>query len=202
MAQQQQSKQQGARRSIARAGRRARHQTRKRVRRTLYLVVSGVIGLLIIVSLFVPSFTGTGRSGISDEDPFRVLTEGTDYSLYSTSPPTFGPSWPTGAEWGIHTEDIRDERQVRNLIEGGVLIQYSTEDQETVGTLVEVVERQGQYPCYLIVAPYAGIESPVAMTAWGAIETMEEVDVERIQQFIDTYRGAGPQTLPCVLQEG
>ncbi len=198
MAQQQQSKQQGARRSIARAGRRARHQTRKRVRRTLYLVVSGVIGLLIIVSLFVPSFTGTGRSGSSDEDPFQVLAEGTDYFGYSTNPPTFGPSRPTGAEWGIHTEDIRDERQVRNLIEGGVLIQYSTEDQETIGTLVEVVERQGQYPCYLIVAPYAGIESTVAMTAWGAVETMEEVDAERIQQFIDTYRGAGPQTPPCV----
>jgi len=157
---------------------------------------------LIIISLFVPSFGGTGRSGSGDEDPLRVIAEGTDHFGYSTNPPTFGPSWPTGADWGIHTEDIRDERQVRNLVEGGVLIQYSTEDQETIGKLVEVVERQGQYPCYLIVAPYAGIESTVAMTAWGAIETMEEINVEQIQQFIDTYRGAGPQTPPCVLQEG
>ena len=200
MAQQQRSTRQGSRRSVARAERRARHQTRKRARRILYLVVSGVIGLLIIVSLFVPSFGGTGRRGSSsDEDPFQVLAEGTDYFGYSTSPPTFGPSWPTGADWGIHTEDIRDERQVRNLVEGGVLLQYNTEDQETIGKLVEVVERQGHYPCYLIVAPYAAIESTVAMTAWGAIETMEEVDLERVQQFIDTYRGAGPQTAPCVL---
>ncbi|MCZ6789761.1 MAG: DUF3105 domain-containing protein [Chloroflexi bacterium] len=202
MAQQESSKRQGSRRSVARAGRRARHQTRKRARRATYLLVSGFIGALIIISLFIPSFTGTGRSGSIDEDPFQVLAEGTDYFGYSTSPPTFGPSWPTGAEWGIHTEDIRDERQVRNLMEGGVLLQYNTEDQETIGTLVEVVERQGQYPCYLIVAPYAAIESTVAMTAWGAVETMEEVDGERIQQFIDTYRGAGPQTPPCVLQEG
>ncbi|MCZ6615428.1 MAG: DUF3105 domain-containing protein [Chloroflexi bacterium] len=167
------------------------------------MVVSGVIGALIIVSLFVPSFGSTGRSGGGDENPFQVLAEGTDYENgYSTSPPTFGPSWPTGAEWGIHTEDIRDERQVRNLMEGGVLLQYNTEDQATINSLVEVAERQGQYPCYLIVAPYAAIESTVAMTAWGAVETMEEVDGERIQQFIDTYRGAGPQTPPCVLQEG
>ncbi|MCZ6891959.1 MAG: DUF3105 domain-containing protein, partial [Chloroflexi bacterium] len=139
MAQQESSKRQGSRRSVARAGRRARHQTRKRARRATYLLVSGFIGALIIISLFIPSFTGTGRSGSIDEDPFQVLAEGTDYFGYSTSPPTFGPSWPTGAEWGIHTEDIRDERQVRNLMEGGVLLQYNTEDQATINSLVEVV---------------------------------------------------------------
>lgn len=196
--QQQHTRKQGARRSVARAERRAKRKTQKRIRRTIYLLVSGFIGFLIIVSLFVPSFGGTGRSTVdNDTDPFEALPEDTDYFGYASSPPSFGPSWPTGADWGIHTSEIRDERQVRNLIEGAVLIQYNTEDQATIDRLVAVVERQGEYPCHLIIAPYVGMESTVAMTAWGALETMEEIDEDRVQQFIDMYRGAGPQTQVC-----
>ncbi len=198
----QQPKRGAAQRADIRAERRDRHQARKRVRRYVYLGVSAVIGVLITVSLFLPSIPGGGRSGATDQlaasaVASQIIPDGTDYFAYRSSPPTYGPHWPTGATWGIHTEDIRDERQVANLAEGGVLIQYDTEDQELIDKLTEFAERQANYPCYLIVAPYTGLTSPIVATAWGTMDSMDEYDADRLQQFVDSFRGQGPNPVPC-----
>lgn len=192
-----------ARRADVRADRRDRHQARKRVRRYLYLGFSAVIGILITISLFLPSLGGgfgggqAGTNQLASAVASQIIPDGTDYFGYSSSPPTYGPHWPTGASWGVHTEDIRDERQVRNLAEGGILIQYDTDDQELIDTLTEFAERQVNYPCYLIVAPYTGLTSPIVATAWGTMESMDEYDADRLQQFVDSFRGQGPNPVPC-----
>ena len=198
MANRQPAKTQGTRHSNARSERRVRHERKGKFRRIVYLVASGFIGSLIIVSLFVPSFGGNGGgTSPESEDPFPIIPEGTNYFGYASQPPTSGPAWEKKADWGIHTTAVPNERQVRNLLEGGVLIQYNTEDSNAINTLKDVVTRQGDYPCYLIMAPYTDMESNIAMTAWGAIETMGNVNTSQIQQFIDTYRGGGPKTQPC-----
>ena len=190
-----------ARRADVRADRRDRRQTRKRVRRYLYLGVSAVIGVLITISLFLPSIGGgrqvrdTGQ--LASAVASQIIPDGTDYFGYGSSPPTYGPHWPTGATWGIHTEDIRDERQVKNLAEGGILIQYDTDDQELIDKLAGFAERQANYPCYLIVAPYTGLTSPIVATAWGSMDSMDEYDADRLQQFVDIFRGQGPNPVPC-----
>lgn len=203
MAQQRHQQNRGAaRRADIRADRRGRRQTRKRVRRYIYLGISSVIGVLIIISLFIPSFGGGGQAGNRDQYAAnavasQIIPDGTDYFGYDSSPPTYGPHWPIGASWGIHTEDIRDERQVRNLAEGGVLIQYDTGDQELADKLAEFAKRQADYPCHLVVAPYAGISSPIVATAWGTMDSMDEYDAARLQRFVDLFRGQGPNPLPC-----
>ena len=203
MAQRRQQQRRGAvRRADIRADRRDKRQSRKRARRYIYLGVSGFIGFLIIISLFVPTFQGGGRTGDAGQlaasaVASQIIPEGTDYFGYDSNPPTYGPHWPTGATWGIHTEDIRDERQVRNLAEGGVLIQYNTEDQELIDKLTEFAERQANYPCYVIVAPYPGMTSSIAATAWGTMDSMDEYDADRLQRFVDSSRGQGPTPIPC-----
>ena len=194
---QQTQRRRGVRRAGIREERRTRHQARKRLRRWLYLAVSGIIGVLIIISLFVPQFQRTSRQ-TADVNVSRTIPEGEDYFGYDSSPPRYGPSWPKGADWGVHTEDIRDERQVRNLLQGGVLIQYNTEDQELIDQLTQFAERQANYPCYLIVAPYAGAEAAITVTAWGAGDTTDEFDAERLQRFVDTFRDQGPEHVSCV----
>ena len=173
-----------------------RRKARKRLRRWIYLGASGTIGLLIIVSLFLPQFQVNPRStGVVE--PFEIIPEGIDYLGYDGSPPNYGPHWPTGADWGIYTEDIPNERQVANLAQGGILIQYNTEDGDLIEQLTQFAQNQANYPCYLIVAPYPAMESTVAVTAWGALDTLEEYDAERLQQFVDLYRGQGPENVPC-----
>ena len=187
---------QAERRAIQREDRRARHQARRRLRRWMYLGISGVIAILVTISLFLPQLPfGRGQGGTGSL--LEVIPEGTDYFGYATLPPTFGPHWPEGAAWGVHTEEIRNERQVRNLASGGVLIQYNTDDQELIDTLTQFAKSQPDFPCYLIVAPYSDMESTIAVTAWGAPDNMEEYDEERIQQFSDIYRGQGPDPEPC-----
>ena len=52
-------------------------------------------------------------------------------------------------------------------------------------------------PCYLIVAPFERMEATIAVTAWGAIETMDVYDEEQLQEFVDTFRGTGPELVSC-----
>ena len=94
-----------------------------------------------------------------------IIPEGSDYFGYASQPPTYGPRWPTGAEWGVYTteelepeEVIPEQRQLANLAEGGVLIQYNSEDQELIGQLTQFAQGQPNFPCYLIVAPYPSME--------------------------------------------
>jgi len=41
----------------------------------------------------------------------------------------------------------------------------------------------------VILAPYPGMKTRIALTAWTRIDAFEEVDQARIQRFIKAYRG-------------
>ena len=207
---QQERRRQAARRATQRDERRARHQSRKRVRRSIYLAISGVIALLVIISLFLPNILpsrpadqgefvrGEGPGEVFPEAPAPVLPEGIPYEAYSTIPPTSGPHWEQQlADWRIHTEPIPNEVQVHNLKYGGVAIQYNTEDIDLITQLEEFAEKQPDYPCYLLVAPYPDMESTIALTAWLVRDTMDTYDESQLQAFVDAYRDQGPMHVPC-----
>jgi hypothetical protein len=105
---------------------------------------------------------------------------------FSSTPPTSGPHLDQLARWGIHTEFIPHEVQLRNLEEGGVLVQYNCECEQLVNQLAKVVRR---YPDHVILAPYPIMESRIALTAWGRIDTFDEFDETRILAFIEAYIG-------------
>jgi hypothetical protein len=105
---------------------------------------------------------------------------------YNTDPPTSGPHLPYLAPWGIHSRPIPRELQVHNLEDGGVLVQYGCECPELVAKLAAVVRRYGDR---VILAPYPGMKSKIALTAWQRLDTFEEFDEGRIVRFINAYRG-------------
>jgi hypothetical protein len=73
------------------------------------------------------------------------------------------------------------------LEDAGVLVQYSCRDcEELVAKLEAIVSR---YPGQVILAPYPKMETRLALTAWGRIDTFDEVDERRIVRFIEAYRG-------------
>ena len=104
---------------------------------------------------------------------------------YNSEPPTSGPHLPYIAPWGIHTDPIIKELQVHNLEDGGVLVQYSCPAgcADLVAKLKVIVER---YPDRVILAPYPGMKTRIALTAWTRIDAFDEV---RIVRFITVYRG-------------
>jgi hypothetical protein len=107
---------------------------------------------------------------------------------YNSDPPTSGPHMPYIAPWGIHTEPIVRELQVHNLEDGGVMVQYhcATPCPDLVARLTEIVRR---YDTQVILAPYPGLRTRIALTAWTRLDAFDDLDEARIVRFIRTYRG-------------
>jgi hypothetical protein len=107
---------------------------------------------------------------------------------YNSDPPTSGPHMPYIAPWGIHTEPIVKELQVHNLEDGGVMVQYhcATACPDLVATLTEIVRR---YETQVILAPYPGMRTRIALTAWTRLDAFDDLDEARIVRFIRAYRG-------------
>ena len=87
----------------------------------------------------------------------------------------------------IHDEPIPNELQVHNLEDGGVMVQYNCEQgcEDLVEQLSAVVSR---YDEQVILAPYPGMGSRVALTAWGRIDTFDESDEDRVVRFVEAFR--------------
>jgi hypothetical protein len=107
---------------------------------------------------------------------------------YNSDPPTSGPHMPYIAPWGIHTEPIVKELQVHNLEDGGVMVQYhcATPCPDLVAKLTEIVRR---YETQVILAPYPGMRTRIALTAWTRLDAFDDLDEARIVRFIRAYRG-------------
>lgn len=105
---------------------------------------------------------------------------------YNSEPPTSGPHLGYLAPWGVHTRPIPNQLQVHNLEDGGVMVQYNCTCPELVDKLRGIVSR---YDKFVILAPYPGMKTRIALTAWTRLDRFEEFDERRIVRFIDTYRG-------------
>ena len=105
---------------------------------------------------------------------------------YNSDPPTSGPHVPYIAKWGVHQTPIPPELQVHNLEDGGVLIQYSCKNCDALVAKLEAFA--GPNP-RVIVAPYPSGKAPIALTAWGRIDTFDQLDPLRIERFIRAYMG-------------
>jgi hypothetical protein len=155
---------------------------------------TGQIGLYAAIAaiLLVAGYWGYGT--MTEEHtwttvpilPSPHLPLGTPHPPYNSAPPTSGPHTPGLARWGVHTEPVPKEMQVHNLEDGGVVIQYSCQDcPDLVKQLTAVAERYD----HIILAPYAGLDRKIALTAWGRIERFDEFDEARIVKFIKAHIG-------------
>jgi hypothetical protein len=86
----------------------------------------------------------------------------------------------------VHTRPIPLELQVHNLEDGGVVVQYNCTCPELVDKLRGIVSK---YDKHVIFAPYPGMKTRIALTAWTRLDRFDELDEKRIVRFIDRYRG-------------
>ena len=77
---------------------------------------------------------------------------------------------------------------MHNLEDGGAVVQYNclAGCPQLVEQLKAVVRR---YETRVVLAPYPGMGSQIALTAWTRIDPFDEFDEKRIVRFIDAYRG-------------
>ena len=174
--------------------------------------VTGLIALAVMATALSACSGMSGPGQLFESLPATHLEEGATFDAYNSVPPTSGPHWEAPSPWGIYGVPIPNERQVHNLEHSGVIIQYNTDDLELIRKLRAFARSQTNFPCYLLVAPYPDMPSTIALTAWpgkpgtltsdatylpGVLDTMDTYDEERLQDFVDAYRGQGPERHPC-----
>ena len=149
----------------------------------LVVLAAAAVGYFVYRSSSTPPGVAMPNQG-----NLHIQIETEPHVPYNSDPPTSGPHMPYIAPWGVHTEPILKELQVHNLEDGGVLVQYSCPAgcPDLVAKLKAIVER---YPEHVILAPYPGMKTRIALTAWTRIDAFEDFDESRIQRFIKAYQG-------------
>ena len=191
---------------------------RKQKTNKLYVAASVIIAVLVIGGFAVgginfqrPPDTGsssgeyvegvgvqqalmsTGPSGLN------VHIDNDQTVEYSTSPATSGDHWATPISCGFYEDGLSDERIVHNLEHGNIVVSYNLASEEEVDRLRDALESIGKNAIWGVARSYDKIPSgTVALAAWGVLDTMQEVDKDRIKTFFDTYSGAlGPERIIC-----
>jgi hypothetical protein len=155
------------------------------------LKVGAAVASVVVVAVVIGWFAYRANADLPGEkfpdqgnDHIQALSE--PHIPYNSDPPTSGPHLPYIAPWGLHTRPVPLELQVHNLEDGGVVVQYNCTCPELVDKLRGIVTKYGKH---VILAPYPGMKSLIALTAWTRLDRLEEFDEKRVTRFIDSYRG-------------
>ena len=159
-------------------------------RARIWLWAGGVAAVAAAVAGVFAYRIAVAEPGVSlpDQGNRHVPTLNVEIPPYNSDPPTSGPHLPYIAPWGIHTEPIPRQLQVHNLEDGGVIVQYNCPDgcTDLVGKLKAIVSG---YERQVILAPYPGMKTRLALTAWTRLDAFDDFDERRVRRFISAYRG-------------
>lgn len=156
-----------------------------------------------------PDAVSTPVSGTVEYEPVSRthITAGTAGSDYNSNPPTSGVHWPSPAKNGVFDKPLPDEQVIHNLEHGYVWISYREEQKEAtpgaevkpglssdeVKQLVDIVKDDDWK---VILTPRVKNDTKIALASWGRLLNLEEMDADKIKDFIKTYRNRGPEKTP------
>ena len=171
--------------------------------RTLLSWIVGVLrnlGVLVLMATWLVSaaHAQVGRQ-VPDEGQ-RHVPVGTAVS-YRNVPPTSGPHWPRVASWRVHAEELPPEIWVHNLEHGGIVILYrcGTPCPDLMQQLWDVSQtfpRSKHGDVKLLITPYRGLKTRLAILAWTWIDEMEAFDRGRLLRFYQAHVDRGPEDVP------
>ncbi|MCW2843978.1 MAG: uncharacterized protein JWN22_1894 [Nocardioides sp.] len=164
----------------------------------------GLIAAAVVVALFAAAAIGYAVVKVNKANADKVTSiddiagvQSYDYPAgqehvdttvdYAESPPVGGPHAPPPS-WAdctgtVYTVDIRHENAVHSLEHGAVWITYNPDDvsDADIATLSALVENKAGR----MMSPYAGLDSPISVQAWGHQLKLDSATDKRIKQFAD-----------------
>ena len=193
--------------SQARSARRTRRQRRRRLLRYGGFSAIGAIAFIFILGLFLPSIPITGGGGLfggsTPSGPGERMEDqggthidlGESHASYNSVPATSGwhyvqPLAPV--RWGLHDEVVLDEYRLHNLEHGGIGVHYSCPDgcPELVAQLAAIVELSRDEGLKVLMSPYPGMETTIALTAWTFLDAFDVFDEDRVKDFISSHESS------------
>lgn len=184
------------RRAKAEAARRAAALARRRrlVRLTTYLGIAALFVWFVFFRTQRPDEIAGHELIHASETGIGEHTTGT--VSYETTPPVSGAHAPSWAPCGVHDRRIANELMVHTLEHGavGVLYDPAQVDEQTVRAIEDIV---GDFDSHTFSAPYEGMPSAIAVVSWGELMRLDELDERAVRQYIETFRGKGPENVGC-----
>lgn len=169
------------------------HRNPSRGRPQGHVTALGLLITLAIVALTAAACADNASEtpGAAGENfalqPFSVHVQpGESHPPYNSRPATSG--WHTGAvaRWGVYEDTfIPDEVLVHNLEHGGIGVHFDC-DEGCPGLIGELSEIAGRYD-KVVMSPYPGMDSRIALTAWTFLDAFDEFDEERVTAFIEAH---------------
>jgi hypothetical protein len=177
-------------RQVAAPTRREHLAARRRQQRLRTVAILAAVGLLVAIVAFLAIRDAANQPGerVPDMGNLHIQDGEASPLAYNSTPPASGPHYGGLSAWGVHSEPIPDELVVHNLEDGGVAIWYDCPHgcDELVDQLESVV---GNYREGVLLAPYPGMDSQIALTAWTRIDKFDAFDEQRITRFVNAYLG-------------
>lgn len=175
----------------------ARRRTAGRRRRIAWwvggsIVAAAVVGTLIASFALAPKAppaasydiggTGTQIEGVETFDNGNQhVTERVDYPQ---TPAAGGDHFNAWLNCGVYTEPQENELAVHSQEHGAVWVTYDAArvDDAALATL------QAKLPSsYIVLSPFEGQDTPLALSAWNAQLKLDSVTDPRIEEFLEEY---------------
>jgi len=166
--------------------------------------LAAVIVLAAAGLSLMSSFRPPMGASVPTSPPGQLIDLGMDPGTYSTDPPTSGVHFPVGLRAGFYEPEAADTLPrfpagylVANLEQGDVIVWYNCGGlepgacQELKGQIRMAIDLLGSEG--VIAFPWATIEEPAVLTAWGHILRLHTFDLKQVIGFIFAHRGRGPR---------
>jgi hypothetical protein len=150
-------------------------------------VIAAIVASIVFAPAPPPSFTALDSTGVEIEG-VETFDNGNDHVegtvQYEQTPPAGGPHNAVWLNCGIYTEPQTNENAVHSLEHGAVWVTYDPE----VVSGEELDTLRAQLPSsYVILSPYEGMDTPIALSAWNAQLKLDSASDERIPTFFEEY---------------
>lgn len=173
---------------ISKKEQRRQQMEKDKRKRTLMIGVPITLVVVALVAMGIYRFRpveGTTDFGTQDRNHDQEAE-----FVSADAPPVGGSHNPTWQNCGIYSEPVDDSLAVHALEHGAVWITYDPDLSEDV---VDELQQSLWDDSYILMSPYPDQASAIVMSAWGTQLEVADYPDERIEEFIDRYRGGGPE---------
>jgi hypothetical protein len=174
-----------------------RRQSLAREKRKRHLLIGVPVTLLLIAILGAAIFrlTRPDLEGVFIIDNLLRNHDREAEFVDAALPPAGGSHNPQWQNCGIYSDPVENSLAVHSLEHGAVWLAYRPDlVDEKVAELQNMVRGES----YVLMSPFPGLQGEVVMTSWGKQLVIDAVPDESIEQFIERYKGAGPEPgSPC-----
>lgn len=171
-------------------------QVAKRRRTGLMWWIVGGVAVLAIVGIVVASYAFAPKyaqysagdsAGVEIEgvETFQHETRHVDTEVdYEQTPPAGGPHNQYWLNCGIYTQPQQNEFAVHSMEHGAIWVTYDAE--KVSGD--ELATLKSHLPSsYVILSPYEGMDTPIALSGWNSQLKVDSADDERIPEYFEEY---------------